>query len=40
MPKVQPNLPFVSHKNTCCGDTDVLATGKVSESMPEGVEIC
>ena len=40
MPKVQPNLPFISHKNICCGDIDALVTRKVSESMPEGVEIC
>jgi len=40
MSKVQSNLPFISHKNTCCGDIDALAMGKVSESMPEGVEIC
>lgn len=38
MPKTQSNLPFIKHKNTC--HRDINAIGEVSQSIPEGVEIC
>lgn len=37
MPKTQPNLPFIKHKNTCHRDINAI---EVSQSIPEGVEIC
>lgn len=40
MPKLQPNLPFISHKNACLRAINALALEKVSQSVPEGMEIC
>lgn len=40
MPKAQPNLPFISEMSICPRVIDAVVMGKVSESIPEGVEVC